>query len=197
MAGKCKRWAMAYNPITGRQQRRCISRSRSRSRGGLSGIGSLGQGSMRATLSSVKGILLTGGIAAGGAVVTMKVYEKIGGSLGLTGWKRDVAEIATGILLGILIAKALKKPKLAAAFAIGPVVAGGIKLFSRAVNGTSLSGLGLVTYDTGNPFSSMYGPFAGNQLGAAEAFTSIDQSQYPFTSRQTPPNSRIAAMPGL
>ena len=125
MAARTSAYMRYYDPVTGQYVQKSRRRRRSRKVGGLGSLGSFGQArGLKGTLAGVKGVLITGAIATGGAVVTDQVYEKIGGSLGLEGWKRDIAKMATGIALGILIAKIFKKPKLAAACAIGPVVRG-------------------------------------------------------------------------
>lgn len=119
--------------------------------GGLSGLGDIGQaGSLRATLSSVQGVLVTGAIAAGGALVTDEVFDKIGVSLNLTGYQRDAAKMALGLALGIVIGKFLRKPKLAAAFAIGPVMAGALDIFNSLMGRPAIhgaAGLGLVAVE--------------------------------------------------
>jgi hypothetical protein len=133
-------------------------------------LGSFGQATgLRGTLASVKGVLITGAIAAAGAIVTDQLYDKIGASLNLDGWKRDLAKMATGIALGIIIAKFTKKPKLAAAFAIGPVVAGSMRLFGDIMGTPATSGLGLTAFSPSNVFESMYSPMYGTDSPALEA----------------------------
>lgn len=179
MAGKCKRYGTVWDPVSGTYARKCVSRSRST--GGLSGLGSIGRfgqaSGLKGTLSSVKGVIITGAIAAGGALVTERVYEKIGPTLKLDGWKADLAEMATGIALGLLIGKFLKRPKLAAAFAIGPVVHGGIKMLSRVLAQTS--GLGYTAFEPVSSYTSMYGPLYGaNQLGATTEYSALPNAGY-------------------
>lgn len=148
---------------------------------GLGTLGSFGQArGLKGTLGSVKGVLITGAIAAAGAIITDQVYERIGDSLGLDGWKRDLAKMATGIGLGILIAKFTKKPKLAAAFAIGPVVAGALNLFGDVMGGTS--GLGYTAFNRSNVIDSMYAPFYG--LGSVNTFNEFGPKAAEFM--QTP-----------
>lgn len=139
MAGRCLKWSVGRDGV-----RRC----RQRSQGGLSGLSGLTAGTLKASLKSVQGTLVTGAIAAGGAIITDEVYDKIGEQLGLTGYQRDAAKIATGIALGIVIGKVLGKPRLAAAFAIGPIVAGGINIFNSLMTGAhGTAGLGLVAVE--------------------------------------------------
>ena len=188
MAGKCRRYETFYNPITGRTSRRCVSRARGSS--SLSGLGSFGQtGSLKSTFSGVKGVLITGAIAAGGVVVTQKVYDKLGKSLNLSGWQRQLAQMATGIALGIVIAKLLKKPKLAAAFAIGPVVAGAVQMFGDVVSSTpALSGLGLTAYNAiNNPYESMYAPLYGARQGLGSTVKYQNAPAMPMPGRNVAP----------
>lgn len=111
---------------------------------GLSGFSDIGQaGSLRATLSSVQGVLTTGAIAAGGALITDELFDKIGASLDLSGYQRDAAKMALGLGLGIVIGKFLGKPKLAAAFAIGPVVAGALDIFHAVMLSPAHAAAGL------------------------------------------------------
>ena len=99
---------------------------------------------------------MTGGIAVGGAILTEEVFKRIAARYPMEGWKYAVAEIATGLALGIAIGKILKKPKLAAIIAIGPVVVGGLRLLGTLVNagpfaaGGAMSGvedMGLMTVE--------------------------------------------------
>ena len=119
-------------------------RRKRRRRSGLGGIGSLGQATtLKGNLKSVQGVLITGAIAAGGAISVNALWDKLGGNLQLEGYTKELAKAATGIAIGILISKMLKKPQLGAAFAIGPVVAAAMQIFANVLGTTS--GLGLVT----------------------------------------------------
>lgn len=191
--GRCKRYASVYNPVTGMETKRCVAwYGTSRS----SNLGGLGQTSLKATLGSVKGVLITGAIAAGGAVVTAEVYKKIGGTLKLDGWMRDLAEMATGIALGIILGKLTKKPKLAAAFAIGPVVSGGLKLFAHVMTEKELEGLGMTAFSPVNPYDSMYAPLYGANkgLGSQVAYEQIPETAYPGTIPPIP-REAVASVP--
>lgn len=174
--GQCKTYAKAWNPVTGKETRYCVARYGGTRSGGLSGLAGFGQTqTLKATVSSIKPILITGGIAAGGAIITKKVYARIGGSLNLSGWQRSLAEMATGIVLGIVIAKVLKKPKLAAAFAIGPIVSGAIDIFANVMGeAPAISGLGLTQFAETSPFTSMY---AG--MGSQTEFETVPENAYP------------------
>jgi len=119
-------------------------RRRSRKSKGLSGLGNLGQATtLKGNLKSVQGVLVTGAIAAGGAIATNALFDKVAGQLQLDGYAKELAKAATGIALGIVISKVLKKPALGAAFAIGPVVAAAMQIFANVLGTTS--GLGLVS----------------------------------------------------
>ncbi len=191
--GQCRKYATVWNPVTGREQKQCISRYGSSRSAGLSGIGRFGQtASLKGTVDSVKGVLITGGIAAGGAIITQKIYAKFGGSLGLTGWKASLAKMATGIALGILVAKVLKKPKLAAAFAIGPVVAGMIELSAEVLGDDvpALSGFGATAFEPVSPYSSMYAGTEG--LGSAISYDAVPQDAYPGVTASPRRRFRVA-----
>lgn len=134
---------------------------RKRRRGGTRGIGvgALGQGltnvkSVKGTLKGLQGVLLTGAIAAGGAIMAQAVYERLGeqqAKLTLKGWQRQAAVLATGLGIAILVAKYAKKPRIAAALAIGPVVSVAMTVFADILaerNGVPplpASGFGLTT----------------------------------------------------
>lgn len=130
---------------TGRRRRR-------RSTSGLAGFG-LGQGltsvkSIKGTMKGLTGVMLTGGIAAAGAILAESVYEKLGvegAKLKLEGWKRQAAILAVGLGIALLVAKYAKKPRIAAALAIGPVVAVGMRVFADVMKKNNTSGLGLTT----------------------------------------------------
>ena len=127
---------------------------------GISGLGAFGTGkSLKSMLGGVKGVLITGAIAAGGAITTDALFEKIGEKWEISGWQRDAAKMATGIALGFLIAKFLKKPKLAAAFAIGPIVVGAMRIFADVLGRTE--GLGMTVMEQADRYTSMYAPFYG------------------------------------
>jgi hypothetical protein len=134
----------------------------------------------------VKGLLVTGAIAAGGAVITDRVYEKVGKSLGLAGWQRSLAKMATGIALGILIGKFLKKPKLAAAFAIGPVVVGAMEIFGVVMQKSPLGAV--IGFDKVDPYRSAYAPLYGlNALGSQPSFEPMHHRTNPARRPATQP----------
>lgn len=177
-----------WDARTGRYVTRSTRRRRKRV-GALGNLASFGQATgLKGTVSSVKGVVITGAIAASGAIVTDQVFEKIGANLNLVGWKRDLAKIATGIALGILIAKILKKPRIAAAFAIGPIVAGLLNIFGDVMSG-STAGLGLTAFQPVGAYNSMYAPLYGTSPPALglNTFQTVGPSAYP---------GRVPAAPG-
>jgi len=120
-----------------------------RRRRGLSGIGAFPTvTSLKASFDSVKDVLLFGSLAAGGAFVTEQVWNMVGKSLKITDpTQKALAEIATGIGLGMIIARFTKKTQLGAAFAVGAVVKGALDLVSHYIS--PVSGFGI--YDVTNP----------------------------------------------
>lgn len=196
--GRCRKYANVWDPVQRKYTRKCVSRyGRSSGLSGLGSMSSFGQATgLKGTLGSVKGVLITGAIAVGGAFVTERIYEKIGKELKLSGWKADLAEMATGIAIGLLIGKFLKRPKLAAAFAIGPVVLGGMKFANRVLATTSGLGgpIGLTAFEPVTPYSSMYAPLSGARsraLGSTVKFEPIGPSSY----RQAAEPSRRPMIP--
>ena len=172
-----------WDPRQGRYVRRRTSRSR-RKTSSLSGLGAFGTGtSIKTMLGGVKGVLITGAIAAGGAITTDALFEKVAAKLEIEGWQRDLAKMATGVALGILIAKILKKPKLAAAFAIGPVVAGAMRIFAEVLG--PVSGLGMTLIEPADRYTSMYAPFYGTEkppalpVGSLTSFSRADSLTSP------------------
>lgn len=170
-----------FDPVTGQFVSRSRSKRRARKVSGLGSLGSFGQSSsIKGMMSGMKGVLVTGAIAAGGAIITDQIFERVAGNWNIDGWKRHLAMMGTGIALGIVIAKLLKKPKLAAAFAIGPVVAGGIRLFADVMGPGSTAGLGLTAYTPVNAYESMYAPMYGTELGATTYQPAAGPGQMPL-----------------
>lgn len=186
------RYRTVWDPRYGRYTRKRIG-GRTRGVSGiasasLSGLGAFGTGkSLKSMLGGVKGVLITGAIAAGGALTTDALFEKIGANWGIVGWQRDLAKMGTGIALGILIAKILKKPRLAAAFAIGPIVAGAMRIFADVLGPTS--GLGETVVEKANRYTSQYAPFYGTQQAPALPMGSVDS--YGPANQMTSPPARI------
>ena len=139
MAGRCVSYTTRWDPKTMTYKRRC------RRRVGTAGVGQLGAfgvgRGLKSSLAGVKDVFITGGIAAGGAVVTDRVFEMIQARLELAGYLATAAKAATGIALGLTIAKVLKKPRIGAAFAIGPIVVAALDIIHEL---TATAGLGMM-----------------------------------------------------
>lgn len=147
---------LLYNPKVGGYVRRC-SRKRRATKGLFGEIGDIGElgdsTSLRGTIASVKGVLVNGMVAAGGAVITDKVFMRIADEINkekvrISGIPLDLIEIVTGLALGIVVGKALKKPQLGAMVAIGPVVVGTLKVIRDLMGGKSIvKGLGMMSVE--------------------------------------------------
>jgi len=162
--------------------------ARSRSRKSLGQIALGNPGSLSTTMRDVKGVLMTGAIAVSGAVITDKVFNLIAKNWAVTGWKRYLGEAATGIALGIVVGKFLKRPQLGAAIAIGPVVVSGLKAAAELMNAGPLSpgsiaGLGMMSIDP--YYQSLSG---AEDLGAMQVGPGVPQWMY------TPENEAVGAV---
>ena len=143
-----------FNPYS-----RVSVRKRHRRKRSFMGIGGFGQTTtIRQSLGSVKEIVYVGAIAGAGAIATDWVYGKIGDKFKLQDEMLALAKIATGIALGILIAKVLKKPRIGVAFAMGPVVVGVKDMLKGAVG---LKGIPYVTDPNRFQRAISSAPFAG------------------------------------
>lgn len=142
MPRRCVRWHNVRSR-SGGSVRRCAQYA-GRSSGGFRGLGglpALGQaGTMRGTFNDVKKIAIAGGIGAAGVIAADWVFDQITSNVeslaGLTGAKRGAAEAATGIGIGVIVGMLLKRPRLGANLAIGPVILG----IARAIG--DLAGIG-------------------------------------------------------
>lgn len=174
MASKRRSYgAPVYDARTGMYLSRSSGRKRSRRVSGLGSLGAFGQsGSLKGMLGGVKGVLITGSIAAGGAILTDRVFDKVAGNWNIAGWKRDAAKMAFGIALALVIGKVTKKPKLAAAFAIGPVVAGAMRIFGSLM-GDGTAGLGFVAFNPSTAYDSMYAPLYGDDALGLNTYKEI------------------------
>ena len=197
MATRTGSYRRVYDPVTGGYVMRSSGRRRSRRVSGLGTLAGFGTGSgIKATVGSVKGVLVTGAIAAGGAIVTQQIFDRVAANWSIAGWKRHLAQIATGVALGIVIAKLLKKPKLAAAFAIGPVVAGTLQIFGEVMQGHT-AGLGFTAYTPVDAYQSMYSPFYGADKGSGlglNTYDAVGPGSYPGAAPPAP-RSATWAMP--
>jgi len=157
---RCVAWQTTYSPATGGNVRRC-ARYSGTSGGFLGGLPALGQATtLRETLPDVIAIAKTGAIAAGGVLITDKVFNLIAARLEMAGWQRHFAELVTGVAIGIVVGKVLKRPLLGTTLAIGPAAFAALRLLGELLNvgpyAGGLSGLGLVSvepyrYTAGTP----------------------------------------------
>lgn len=174
----CIEWKNVYSPATGGYIRRCNKMARSRRRPSLGAIALGNPGSFAGTIGDVKGVLMMGAVAVTGAVVTDKIFGLIAKNWGVTGWKRYAAQAATGIALGILVGKFLKRPRLAASLAVGPVVVAGLQAAAELMNAGplsagSMSGLGMMSIE---PY---YQQLSGAQdLGAMQVGQGVPNWMY-------------------
>lgn len=148
---------MAYktylNPTTGRfvRDRGKSRKRRKRSVGQLAGLGA-GKLSIKAMARDVQSVAVTGAIAAGGAILTENAFDKLARNWDLAGWQREGAKLGVGLGLAIVIGKVLKKPRLAAAFAVGPMMVVLMNVFADIMNkGNGLSGYGNMGLTTIRP----------------------------------------------
>jgi len=146
-----------------------VKRTRRR-RKGFTGFSGFGQTTtMRESFSAIKEVVYTGAIAGAGAIATDKVWNMIGGKLSLTNEAKALAKMATGVALGLVIAKLLKKPKIGTAFAIGPIVVGVVDLLKGAFGKSSIA-------ITGVPYVEKKGFQRAIVKSPFEGVPAIDQS---------------------
>ena len=122
---QCIRKKRVRSPATGKMVKRCAQYS-----GG--GLGSLG--ALPFDLEALKGTLLTGAVAVGGAVLAAKAggfivpMLKLDPASTMTPKWIMIIEVAIGLVAGYAVGKYAKKPDLGAAVALGPVVVNGLKV---------------------------------------------------------------------
>lgn len=125
----CRRKKRVRSAATGKMVTRCAEFS-----GSGGGLGSLG--ALPFDLDALKGTLLTGAVAVGGAVLAAKAVGFIAPMLKINpldvGGKPNkwlmLMEVVIGLLAGYAVGKYAKKPDLGAAVALGPVVVNGLKV---------------------------------------------------------------------
>jgi hypothetical protein len=134
-----------YKKVAKRSVRRRVKR------GSFRGVGNIGYSKteLKASFNAVKGVMMTGLIAAGGAVITRKIFDafektETAKTMKMTkgSMTESLAMAAVGITGGILIVKFLKKADIGTAFAIGPIVVAGMNLLGEVLGETS--GLGYI-----------------------------------------------------
>lgn len=176
--GKCLRYKNVFSPTTGGMVRRCAKFAGAGGGllGGLGGSPALGAATtLRATFGDVKDVAITAGIGAAGAIVTDIVFDQLTKNIeslaGLTGYKRALAEAVTGIAIGIAVGKFLKKPRLGAKLAMGPVVLAALRVAGEMLNAgpfaadRQLSDVGMMAID---PLQQQLPVGSGQDLGAMQ-----------------------------
>jgi hypothetical protein len=125
-AGRKRMARKKYGKVPVKRRRRGRGMRGVNSIGNIKGLGA--SASVRDTIRAVKGIVMTGAMAGAGAVISNKVWKYIAeaGGLSTTVTPKLVpfANMATGIAIGLIISKLLKKPALGVAFATGAVAVG-------------------------------------------------------------------------
>lgn len=180
MAGRrCLSYKNVYSPTAGGMVRRCAQFSGDGGGGGflgdLGGTPALGQANtLRATFSDVKDVAVTAGIGAVGAILTDIVFDQLQKNIeslaGLTGYTRALAEGVTGIAIGIAVGKFLKKPRLGAMLATGPIVLAALRIAGEMLNqgpfaaDRQLADVGMMAIDPWRPEL----PLGGNDLAAMQ-----------------------------
>lgn len=142
MARKCVRRRRVYSPVLGRNVLRCASFSGD---GGLFGIFD----KFPLPIEQIKGAFITGGLAVGGAVGARKVVSYVAPMLKMDDKPKVVMllEIATGVILGVVVGKYMGKPEIGMALGVGPVVLNGIALVAEympELAAPGIAGLGVL-----------------------------------------------------
>lgn len=162
---KCKRFKNVYSPATGGMVRKCASFGGVGGEGflgSLEGTPALGQaGTLRGTFSDVKDVAVTASIGAIGAIVTDMVFDQLTKNIeslsGLVGYKRALAEAVTGVAIGIAVGKFLKRPKLGAKLAMGPIVLAALRIAGELLDqgpfseGKELADVGMMSIEPYRP----------------------------------------------
>lgn len=139
--GRCIRRKRVYSPVMGRNVLRCAKFSG----GGLGGI----LDKFPLPIDQVQAALVTGGLAVGGAVGARKIVGYVAPMLKMEGKPKVimVLEIATGVMMGVVVGKYIGKPQIGMALAVGPVVLNGMALvgeFMPELAAPGIAGLGVV-----------------------------------------------------
>jgi len=135
---RCVRTKRVRSSATGKMVKRCAEFS-----GGS--LGSLG--ALPFDLEALKGTLLTGAVAVGGAVLAAKAGAWIAPMLKLDPTKTStpkwimVIEVAIGLLAGYAVGKYAKQPDLGAAVGLGPLVVNGLKVAGMFLQPTASSAI--------------------------------------------------------
>lgn len=143
--------------------------------GDLGSLGSLGSlGALPFDLEALKGTLLTGAVAVGGAVLAAKGVGYIAPMLKINPLDQKgqpskwlmIMEVIIGLLAGYAVGKYAKKPDLGAAVALGPVVVNGLKVVGMFLQPSASSAI--AGHYAGEP------PVAASEpLGASESVGAV------------------------
>ncbi len=96
--------------------------------GGSKSLGSMG--ALPFNIEALKGTLLTGAVAVGGAIVSGKAVAYLAPMIKVTpGSKWIMAmEVMFGLLAGYAVARWAKQPDLGAALGLGPIIVNGLRI---------------------------------------------------------------------
>lgn len=183
--GRCASYKTVWDPDEMSYRKKCRRKKSS----GLGGFGAVGfQKGLKASFASVKDVFLTGGIAAGGAIVTDRLFDIVQEKVKLEGYQASVAKAATGVALGLVIGKLFRKPRIGAAFAIGPIVLVALEIIHEITGETA--GLGLMTMSRPPVYNpeSMYAdvPALAPAMGAVQVGTGVPRNlMYSATAAPT------------
>lgn len=93
----------------------------------------VGLGATRLDMKQIQDIAITGGVAAGGAIVIRKGMSYLAPLVKMNPatvtWR--LIEMGGGVLVGYIIGKVAKKPEIGAAVAIGPIVFNGAEIIGK------------------------------------------------------------------
>lgn len=142
MPRSCVRRKRVYSPVLGRNVLRCAQFSGD---GGLFGLFD----KFPLPVEQIKGALVTGGLAVGGAVGARKIVSYVAPMLKMEDKPKVVMvlEIATGVVVGVLVGKYTGKSEIGMALAVGPVVLNGMALvgeFMPELAEPTMAGLGVL-----------------------------------------------------
>jgi len=96
--------------------------------GGGVGLGELG--ALPFNIEQLKGTLLTGAVAVGGAIVAGKAVAYLAPMIKIAADSKWIMalEVIVGLLGGYAVARFAKQPDLGAAVALGPVIVNGLRI---------------------------------------------------------------------
>lgn len=159
---RCLRTKRVRSSATGKMVTRCAEFS-----GGS--LGSLG--ALPFDLEALKGTLLTGAVAVGGAVLAAKAGAWIAPMLKFDPTKTStpkwmmVIEVVIGLVAGYAVGKYAKQPDLGAAVALGPVIVNGLKVAGMFLQPTASSAIA--------------GHYAANARAAEQLGAVVPAGQFP------------------